>query len=127
MSQTILIADDDPVVRHILTSILEPRGFSPVVAENGAAALELASGTLADAPPCAVFLDFFLGDMSGSEVLRTLQGLAHFQGIPVIMLSANTEADMRELDKDAHPDYYLGKPFKPEDVYQVLEKALSRP
>ncbi len=127
MTIKILIADDDPVVRHILTSILETRGYTVLTASSGAEGLSLLS-SLDSGPaqelPHLIFLDFFLGDMKGTDLLLRIRCTESFNAIPVIVLSANTQEDMRELGADISPDYYMSKPFKPDQVFALVDRAL---
>lgn len=132
MSQSIIIiVDDDPVVRHILSTIVNNAGYATEIFASGASCIEYfeqvagSSGPL----PLAIFLDYFLQDCSGIEVLTKLKTLFPDNLSPVIMLSAKTRDEMLDAEGPVNPDYYLEKPFKAEVVLSILEsltKEVSR-
>ena len=125
-SGRILIADDDPVVRHILGAILTSKNFEIDAASSGTECLEAlqkhkAQGT----SPLLVFLDMFLGDMHGTDVLKELRTLFGAT-VPVIMLSANPKDETLAVNTGSDPDDYLEKPFTGPIVLERLERLLSR-
>ena len=111
----ILIADDDPVVQFLLGSMLGALGHETTAASSGAACLQTLRG--GDIPD-VIFLDMMLGDMSGSEVMKTIR-----QELPappkIVMVSANPSAETRDLPEQ--PDFYLEKPFTSAGVAEALE------
>ncbi|MCC6953657.1 MAG: response regulator [Deltaproteobacteria bacterium] len=111
----ILVADDDPVVRHILGAILRGSSHTVDLAENGAGALQALK---TDTPYDAIFLDMMLGDMTGAEVLKSIRD----SGVTskVIMLSAHQRDEAAKLNADLPPDYFLEKPFVASDVAEAL-------
>ena len=122
MIRQILIADDDPVVRHILSAILSGSSYQIQTVENGEQCLEVVraakdSGTVPD----VVFLDVQLPDMPGTEVLTKLRALTAPNPVRVISLSANPKEDVLAMQPDFSPDYYLEKPFVAETVFAALE------
>ncbi len=119
---TILVTDDDPVVRNILSSILNSSGFKVIEAESGKACLEKIGEGLV---PDAIFVDFLMPGMNGVEVLKELRNLDSVKNTPIIMLSANTEEEANKVAKDIKPDFFLEKPFTPDVVANLLKKILS--
>ena len=85
MNQSILVVDDDPVVRDIVREYLQGRGFSVTVLEHGIA-LQRA---LENERPALVVLDIMMPEMDGISALRALR-LAG-DDIPVILLTARAE------------------------------------
>lgn len=121
MSRYILIADDDPVVLHILGSILDAGGNEVIRVDSGQACLEQVerdreSGRLPD----VLFLDNLLGDITGLEVFAKLRASLGEQLMPIVLLSANTKAEMSDYDVDVLPEYFMEKPFTGENVTSVL-------
>jgi len=117
MPLTIFVADDDPVVRHILTSVLKAGGYSVTDFSSGTALLA-AFDTLADYPD-VLFLDLQLGDMTGAEVLPQLRKKAG-EKTKVIVLSAHSKEDTEALFPGLEADQHLSKPFTPAQVGEVL-------
>ncbi len=123
----IFIADDDPVVRHILSAMLESLGHEVSLAESGTEALSILRD-LAQAGdlPEILFLDYQLTDLSGLEVLKDLRGTVSSAQLPAIMLSANTKLELLELNPEVLPELYLEKPFTQDDVACIIEEALQQ-
>lgn len=115
----ILAADDDPVVRHILSLFLAPTGAKLRLVEDGAACL----AAVRERRPEILFLDMQLPDMSGLDVLREVR--ASVPELPVILLSANPRGEVIGVVESDAPDYYLEKPFTAEAVYAALEEVLG--
>lgn len=124
MNKEILIADDDPVVRHLLGSILSNAGYQVIKCESGASCIEvITERARLNTLPAAVFLDVLLNDMSGIEVFKKIR--EHAASLPVIMLSANPQDELRERFSGFNPDYFLEKPFTPNEVLSVLDELLG--
>lgn len=114
--KTAVIADDDIVVRHILTAILEG-SFKVITFEVGQDCLDYFVTNTAD----VLFLDIQLPDYSGPEVLNILTEKLGAKMPYVIGVSANQESEMRELFSKAAPNAFLEKPFTPDGVRAILE------
>ena len=112
----VLIADDDQTIRALLFDMLVELGHAVVAAANGAEAVELC----AREQPDVVILDFLMPKLSGLDALKAMRarGLA----MPAVLLTAISDASMREMDGFEAPDAVLEKPFK----RRTIEKALAR-
>jgi CheY-like chemotaxis protein len=120
MSQ-ILIVDDDPFIRMLVTDVLEMEGYTVRAAADGAAGLfEYTSMR----PDCVV-LDVMMPGLDGFEVLRRIRALEDVPPVPVVMLTASTEAESTRSAWTVGADFFLGKPFEPEQLVEVLESLLS--
>jgi two-component system response regulator AtoC len=116
---TVLIAEDEANMRRVLCALLERDGFRTVEASDGAAALEL----LAREPVDAILTDLRMPKLNGLELLEQVR--RRHPDIPVVMLTAHgTVGSAVEALKQGAFDY-LTKPFDPDDVRQVMEKAVS--
>lgn len=125
--QNIVVADDDPVVRHILSAILVDAGYTVEVVESGKGCIELVEKKIAGGnPPAALFLDLFLADMTGTKVLEHLQKKESGQNIPAIMLSANSREEAFMMSDNLRVDFFLQKPFEAETVLSILKSALAQ-
>ena len=119
----ILIADDDPVVRHILGSILKSLGLSTESVESGAKCIAHLRASLATQQlPRVLFLDLQLTDMTGAEVLLQLREFLDLKSLPVIILSANSREEAEKTYPTLTADEFLEKPFSPQAVAEVLQR-----
>ena len=117
--ETILVTDDEPVVRSILKRKLEQWGYTVNLAENGATALAY----LQKDPPDLITLDIKLPDMSGIEVLKGLK--KHKLQIPVIMITAFGVVDdaVNCLKLGAYD--FIEKPINFEKLRNIVQNALE--
>jgi DNA-binding NtrC family response regulator len=119
MGERILILDDDPLIRAVVTERLERRGFEPVAAST----LAEARRVIAQASPDAALLDVKLPDGEGTEILREL---VTGEDVPCVMMTAHgtIEAAVAALRLGALD--YLEKPFSIDRVEATLRAALER-
>jgi two-component system response regulator PrrA len=120
MSGTVLIVDDDAVLRRSLARALRLSGFRTDVAEGGLDAL----ARIAAGRPDVVVLDVSMPDLSGTEVCRRLRREGN--EVPIVMLSALDEADDRISGLQAGADDYLVKPFVTAELELRLKALLRR-
>ena len=90
MTERILIVDDDPEILSTIGELLEDEGYVVEKAENGADALE----ALRKMPtsPCLVLLDLMMPVMNGFDLLRELAADPRLSSVPVVVLSAHSQA-----------------------------------
>lgn len=114
-----LVIDDEPQIRRLISVGLEPHGYRVCGAESGLAGL----AALADFGADLVILDLALPDMSGIEVLETLRS---WSDVPVVVLSiqANEEQKVRLLRSGT--DDYMIKPFGIAELAARCDAALRR-
>jgi DNA-binding response OmpR family regulator len=118
----VLIADDDPIARELLTFRLEAEGFRVSAAEDGPGALAAARD---DGPDIAV-LDVHMPGMSGFDVCRMLRTDPATSAIAVIMLTASVQEADVAAGFDVGADDYLAKPFNPRELVSRIEAVLAR-
>ena len=116
---TILLADDDRVLRMTFANSLRLRHFDVVEAYDGKNAVEVGC----DAQPDLAIMDFQLPDISGAEVARELQDKAN---VPSIFLSAYAEQEFVEKATKAGALGYLVKPIDFDHVLPTINSALKR-
>jgi len=119
----ILIAEDDPVIRALASSLLTAAGYRVSEAVDGVAALELLENTL---DVSLVVLDLGMPRMSGREVLDKLRGAVSTSGLPVIVLTGTTDDQMETEIMNAGADDYVRKPLNPERFVARVKAALRR-
>ncbi len=106
---SILVVDDHPLNRSLLSRLFERQGHFVYTAANGMEALELVRSHVFD----LILLDVIMPGMSGFDVLKHLKADPAYQSIPVLMLSAIDERDMVLRCIEHGADDYLFKPFNP--------------
>ena len=119
--QTILVVDDDPEILSLLQRRLEKRGYKVLTASDGKEALVVAKRSR----PVLMILDVMMPAKNGWEVARALKQDPVTEGIKVVMLTA-IGAQVNEMTSPLYgADAYLDKPFKFDDLDQVLAKLLD--
>ena len=109
----ILIAEDDPVSRHMLKAFLFKWGYQVISANDGLEALRLLEGD--DAPPLAV-LDWMMPGMEGAEVCRRVRERKGHPYIYILLLTARTQKGDLLRGLEAGADDYLTKPFDAQEL-----------
>ncbi|HZF70425.1 HD-GYP domain-containing protein [Sulfuricurvum sp.] len=117
----ILIVDDLPENLMMLMNILK-EDYSVIAATNGAKAIELAT---LDPKPDIILLDIMMPDMDGYEVCRYLQKDIQTRDIPIIFITAKTEADDEAKGLDLGAVDYIGKPVVPAIVRARVRNHLE--
>jgi two-component system phosphate regulon response regulator PhoB len=120
--RTILLVEDDPDIRHLVSYKLTKGGFDVVEAADGPAALRAAR----ESPPDLVLLDVRMPRMSGLEVCRELRAGMLGPAVPIIMLTARSRPQDLEQGYAAGATEYIVKPFSPRELQERVEAALAR-
>jgi len=123
-SATILIVDDDPDIVRLLTMTLQSEGFRLLSASDGNAALELARAERPD----LLLLDWNMPGRDGLEVCRALraESEAALRDVPVVLLTAQAEAEDTTAGFAAGVTDYVTKPFKPAHIRSRVHTWLRR-
>lgn len=117
---TLLVVDDEPNIRELLSTSLRFAGFEVISAANGAEALRLAEQQVPD----LLVLDVMLPDMDGFTVTRRLrQSGLH---IPVVFLTARDDTSDKITGLTVGGDDYVTKPFSLEEVVARIRAVLRR-
>ena len=115
---TVLVVDDEPLVRSVAKRILEHAGHAVVVAEDGDMALALAR----DLPFGCALVDATMPGMSGADVLRALAVLR--PELPLVLMSGYAREEVKEAAAAAAAGF-IPKPFSPEELRHAVERALT--
>lgn len=103
-SYSVLVVEDDPAVRNLVSTALESRGYQHTAATTGKAAIACAATTTPD----IMLLDLGLPDIDGVEVIKRVRT---WSNMPIIVLSARSDDSDKIEALDAGADDYITKPF----------------
>ena len=121
MKERILIVDDEPHIRRILTFLLEQRGYTTLTASDGREALEVARAEIPD----LVLLDLMMPHMDGFEVCRHLRAEFATAQIPVIMVTAKGEVNDKVRGLQGGANDYLTKPYDNKELLARVQNVLD--
>ena len=115
----ILVVDDDPCIRGLISEALDWEGYPVVTAANGAEALKVVETT----PPALVVLDMQMPVLDGPGFVRALRerGLR----LPVLVLTAATNA--RRYASELNADGFIPKPFDLTQLLTTVEQLCESP
>ncbi len=117
--QTVLVVDDEEIVRDVVVRYLKRDGYRTLEAADGAEALRL----LADETPALVVLDVMLPHHDGLEICRRIRADSD---LPIIMLTARGEEADRIVGLELGADDYVTKPFSPRELAVRVRNLLKR-
>ena len=115
----VMVVDDEPMVREVVTNYLEREGFSVESIGNGQEALN----RLETAVPDLIVLDVMLPAVDGLSILRSIRKRSD---VPVILLTARGEESDRVLGLELGADDYVPKPFSPRELTARVRSVLRR-
>jgi len=121
-TQRILIADDDPVMRHLLTSIVRKEGYDAVVVDDGREAYRILQS---DADFRAGIFDMMMPHLEGLDIIRYMRTEKRLQRIPVMMISAERDLQLMARSFVAGATVFLTKPFNTEQFQSTLRVLLA--
>jgi CheY-like chemotaxis protein len=116
--ETVLILDDDQLVRDLLVQFLSLRGYRAIGVKDGVQALSMVD----QAPPDLILLDLMLPGMNGVEVLRRLRA-KHFTGA-VIILTGSYDEEMLQDAWSLRPQEVISKPIDLEKLLGIIQLVL---
>jgi DNA-binding response OmpR family regulator len=116
---TVLVVDDEPIVREVVVRYLEREGYRTLEAEDGDRARELVERD----PPNLVVLDIMLPGTDGLSLCRWIRSRSE---LPVILLTARGEEADRIVGLELGADDYVTKPFSPRELAARVRTVLRR-
>jgi PAS domain S-box-containing protein len=120
----ILLAEDNPINQKVALHLLQKRGHTVTVAENGQEALEKFKTGDFD----LILMDVQMPVMNGFEATQKIREMEKETGrhIPVVAMTAHAMKGDREKCLEAGMDDYVSKPLYPEELYKVIERAMTK-
>jgi twitching motility two-component system response regulator PilG len=120
-SRTVMVVDDSPTIRKILTLTLEAAGYSVICAADGESALQHLSGVVPD----AILLDIAMPGIDGYETCKRIKADARTAHLPILMLSGKDALFDKVKGHVAGATEYLTKPFEAETVLAAVASACT--
>lgn len=118
----ILIADDDPVVRHLVASVVRRAGYTPFTVEDGREAIRTLQS---DAGFGAAIFDMVMPHLEGIDIIRHMRTEKRLMRIPVLMMTSETELKLLKDSFEAGATVFLPKPFTALQLQFSLSMLLS--
>jgi two-component system alkaline phosphatase synthesis response regulator PhoP len=122
MNKTILVADDESHILHVVSLKLRNAGYRVVTARDGQEALELAE----QEKPDLIITDYHMPQLSGLELCQKLKQQASTCGIPAIMLTARGYHLEPEDTEKSGILRMLSKPFSPRQLLATVNEVLQQ-
>ena len=119
-NKTILVVDDSPTDRKIITTALKGKGYTIVTAEDGEEALNAVDGK----QPNLILLDIILPKKNGFQVCRQIKTTPATKDIKVILVSSKSQDSDRFWGLKQGADEYLTKPFEEEEMLGLVQKMI---
>ncbi len=121
MPKVIMTADDSASVRQMVSFTLKDAGYGVVEARDGRDALSKLNGASVN----MLITDLNMPNMDGIELIKQVRSQQQFKFIPIIMLTTESQAEMKQKGKAAGATGWIVKPFKPEQLVAVVKKVLG--
>ena len=120
MAKTILTVDDSASVRQMVSFTLKGAGYTVLEAVDGEDGLTKLNGGTVD----MVITDLNMPKLDGIGFIKKIRANAKCKFIPVIMLTTESQAEKKQAGKAAGATGWIVKPFKPEQLLDVVKKVL---
>ena len=119
----ILVADDDPAILRLVSTILEKESFTVVTARDGREAYKVLQG---DHNFTAAILDVVMPHVSGFELVRFMKTEDRLKRIPVMMMTAEQDPKLSSDSFSAGADVFLPKPFTTAQLQIMLQMLIGK-
>ncbi len=119
--KTILITDDEPHMRRLITFSLKRTGHTLIQADSGEAALDLIGSQAID----LLLIDFGLKGINGLDTITSARKLEHGQDLPVVLLTARGDTGIKDDAQSAGVSAFITKPFSPVELVQLVNDLLA--
>ncbi len=117
----ILVVDDEPDILMGIKDLLTFEGFQVITAEDGQTALSVARKE----NPDLIILDLMLPKLDGYKVCRLLKFDKKRKDLPILMLTARTQAEEKQMGLAMHANEYIFKPYNAQELVNLVKKYLK--
>jgi Response regulator containing CheY-like receiver, AAA-type ATPase, and DNA-binding domains len=122
VSKRVLVADDDPVMRHLISTIIKRQEYEVVVAEDGRAAFRILQS---DSAFKAAILDMTMPFLEGLDLIRYMRTEKRLMRIPIMMITAEQDIKLMASSFAAGATAFLPKPFTPAQLQSAIRMLLG--
>jgi CheY-like chemotaxis protein len=122
-NRRMLVADDDPAILRLITTILEKENFNVVMARDGREAYKILQG---DPNFTAAILDVVMPHISGPELVRYMKSEERLKRIPVMMMTAEQDPKLSSDSFSAGAIVFLPKPFTTAQLQIMLQMLIGK-
>jgi CheY-like chemotaxis protein/chemotaxis signal transduction protein len=121
-SAYVLVVDDSPSVRRVVSNMLKASNWDVQTARDGVEALEV----IARQEPAAVLLDIEMPRMDGYELMATLRSQEQYRHLPLIVLTSRAATKHHQRAFQLGADAYLVKPYQDEELLSTLARLIKQ-
>jgi len=118
----VLIADDDPVMRHLVTTTVKLQDCEVVVVNDGREAYRILQS---DSQFRAAILDMTMPFLEGLDLIRYMRSEKRLMRIPVMMITAEQDIKLMATSFSAGATAFLSKPFTPEQLQSAIRMLIG--
>ena len=119
----VLVADDDPVIRRLVTSVVMKGGYEPVVVEDGREAIRVLQR---DANFGAAIFDMMMPHIEGIDLIRHMQTEKRLMRIPVMMITSEEDYGLMKNSFASGATVFLPKPFTTTQLQIMLSVLFAK-
>jgi two-component system, chemotaxis family, chemotaxis protein CheY len=121
MGQQVLIVDDSVSIRQSLRYVVEHEGYDVIEASNGKEALTVIQPTTK-----LVITDINMPEMNGIDFIKAVRaGSPSVKTVPIIILTTESQPDMKQKGKEAGATAWIVKPFPPEEIVSAIKRLIG--
>lgn len=122
MAKTILTVDDSASMRQMIKLTLTGAGYAVTEAADGTQGLAAAKAKAFD----MVLTDLNMPGMDGVSMIKEIRKLSTFTGVPIVLLTTESDAEKKAMAKAAGATGWITKPFEPNQLLSVTKKVLGQ-
>ncbi|MCF8880098.1 response regulator [Hyphobacterium sp. SN044] len=119
MSQTVLTVDDSRTMREMLRAALDTAGFRVIQAEDGVDGLD----RLEEEMPDVIITDINMPRLDGFGFIESVRGDERYRGVPILVLTTESEPAKKMRARDAGATGWIVKPFDPERLVDAVRRV----
>jgi CheY-like chemotaxis protein len=116
----VLIVDDDPGIRMLLSKFLQREGYETLMAQNGLEGVEFAKKY----QPDIIIMDVVMPQMDGLTAARLIKFYKPLSEVPILFLTAKDADKEIELAQEVRAEVYITKPFDVRQVIKVVNESV---
>ncbi|WP_050930093.1 response regulator [Aestuariivita boseongensis] len=121
MSKTVLTVDDSASIRSAIAFALQPKGYKVIQAEDGRAGLAALKANAVD----MVITDLNMPNMNGIEMIRAVRSDRTLDGVPIVLLTTESQKEKMLEGKQAGAAGWIVKPFDEQKICAVVSKMIG--